>query len=123
VSGILDTLPDARIPAARVHAGWLVLVDGCWRRVAAEPELLGDGLDADGGRVRWLLAQQGVDASGAYDEVTPRRGERVWTGAPTPRAVVDRVARALLADVPLRHGPTVVVDDEELLAELPGDLR
>ena len=58
------------LPAVRVERGWEVLDAGVWRLVAAEPELLGDGEDEDGGRVQLLLADVGT--------AVYRRGERVW---------------------------------------------
>lgn len=58
------------LPAVRVGAGWAVLETGVWRRVAAQPELVGDGDDEDGGGVELLLEGRGP--------VTYRRGEKVW---------------------------------------------
>lgn len=65
-----DTLAEIRLPAVRVERGWEVLDEGAWRVVAAEPELLGDGEDGDGGRVQLLLGDLGP--------VVYRRGEKVW---------------------------------------------
>lgn len=58
------------LPAVRVERGWEVLDEGTWRVVAAEPVLVGDGEDEDGGRVELLLGDLGP--------AVYRRGEKVW---------------------------------------------
>lgn len=74
----------ARIPAARVENDWQVEIEGRWFRVVAEPQLIGDGEDEDGGRVQLLVAGPGVEV---VDLVTFRRGERIWCKAPDPDAL------------------------------------
>ena len=74
----------ARIPAARIEAGWHVLIEDRWFRVIDEPELLGDDLDDDGGRVRLHVTGPGVSV---LDMVVFRRGERVWCRAPRPDVI------------------------------------
>lgn len=72
------------IPAVRVEGGWSIEIEGRWFHVSAEPMLLGDSLDDDGGRVQFLITGPGVSI---VDLATFRRGERVWAKAPQPDAI------------------------------------
>lgn len=83
--------------AVRVELGWAVLDVDTWRRVVAEPELVGDDLDdCGGGTAGVVLTLEG------RGPVTYRRAERVWArnGAAHEAALaaVDRLAEALLAE-------------------------
>jgi hypothetical protein len=82
----VDSIPRdcVHIPAVRVEQGWSVEIEGRWFRVVAEPLLLGDSLDEDGGRVQLLITGPGVSV---VDLATFRRGERVWARAPQPGAI------------------------------------
>lgn len=91
---VLTRTDVTHLPAVRVERDWAVLDTDTWRRVVAEPQLLGDGEDEDGGRVELALEGRGP--------VSYRRGERLWARNPETHAAAleaaDGLAAALLIE-------------------------
>lgn len=94
---VLTCTDRIHLYAVRVQLGWAVLDADVWRRVVAQPELVGDGLDDCGGGTAGVVLV--LEARGP---VTYRRAERVWArdGAAHEAALeaADRLAEALIGE-------------------------